>query len=118
VVFPYGISVRGGRVKSHAVSRIKDWRKMFEKGSRLKRPKYPMPGFVKQALEARGLMDEYRERPAYQQNDYIGWIDRAKLQATKEKRLHQMLAELEEGGVYMKMAHPSSKKNKKGVEKK
>ncbi len=84
---------------------------MDEKGSNLKRPKYPMPEFLKQALEERGLMDEYRNRPAYQQNDYIGWINRAKLQETKEKRLHQMLDELKAGGVYMKMTHPSSKKN-------
>ncbi len=84
---------------------------MIEKHSGLKRPKYPMPEFVKQALEERGLMDEYRERPAYQQNDYIGWINGAKLQETKDKRLLQMLDELEVGGVYMKMAHPSSKKS-------
>lgn len=77
---------------------------MVEKGSGLKRPSYQMPEFVKQALVERGLMDEYRKRPAYQQNDYIGWIDRAKLQETKEKRLNQMLDELKIGGVYMKMA--------------
>lgn len=76
----------------------------------LKRPRYPMPEFVKQALEERGLMNTYHERPAYQQNDYIGWINRAKLQETKGKRLHQMLDELAAGGVYMKMAHPSSKR--------
>lgn len=79
----------------------------------LKRPIHPMPEFVKQALEERGLMDEYRNRPAYQQNDYIGWINRAKRRETKEKRLNQMLDELKTGGVYMKMAHPSSKKTKK-----
>lgn len=83
---------------------------MVEKISGLKRVLHPMPEFVKHALEERGLMDEYRNRPAYQQNDYIGWINKAKLQQTKEKRLHQMLDELEAGGVYMKMAHPSSKK--------
>jgi uncharacterized protein YdeI (YjbR/CyaY-like superfamily) len=83
---------------------------MIEKDSGLKRPRHPMSEFVEQALEERGLMDEYRKRPAYQQNDYIGWINGAKLQETKEKRLHQMLDELEAGGVYMKMAHPSSKK--------
>lgn len=83
---------------------------MLKKTSGLKRPKNLMPGFIKQALEERGLMGEYGKRPAYQQNDYIGWIDRAKLQTTKEKRLHQMLDELEVGGVYMKMSHPSSKK--------
>lgn len=72
-----------------------------------------MPAFVKQALEGRGLMDEYIERPAYQQNDYIGWISRAKRQETKEKRLQQMLEELEKGGVYMNMEHPPSRKNTK-----
>jgi uncharacterized protein YdeI (YjbR/CyaY-like superfamily) len=54
-------------------------------------------------LEARGLMDAYRARPPYQQNDYIGWIQRAKLESTRQKRLNQMLDELERGGVYMKM---------------
>jgi uncharacterized protein YdeI (YjbR/CyaY-like superfamily) len=70
-----------------------------------------MPYFVKQALEERGLMAKYQERPAYQQNDYIGWINNAKLQETKEKRLHQMLEELEKGGIYMKMSHSPSRKN-------
>jgi uncharacterized protein YdeI (YjbR/CyaY-like superfamily) len=87
---------------------------MVKKSSRLKRPQHPMPETVKRALEERGLMDAYKERPAYQQNDYIGWINEAKQPETKEKRLHQMLAELEEGGVYMNMAHPPSRKNNKG----
>ena len=69
-----------------------------------------MLNFIKQALEDQGLTQEYTERPAYQQNDYIGWIDRAKRQETKEKRLRQMLIELEIGGVYMNMKHPASKK--------
>ena len=64
-----------------------------------------MPEFVKEALLRRGLMEAYRERPAYQQNDYIGWITRAKRQETIEKRLNQMLEELEDGDRYMKMAY-------------
>ena len=76
----------------------------------LKRPQYPMPAIVKQALEERALMEAYRKRPAYQRNDYVGWISRAKRQKTKEKRLQQMLDELEKGGVYMKMKHAPSKK--------
>ena len=76
--------------------------------SRLKRPRYPMPDFVRKALEENGLMEAYYKRPAYQQNDYVGWINRAKRQETKEKRLRQMLEELEAGGVYMKMKHPAS----------
>jgi uncharacterized protein YdeI (YjbR/CyaY-like superfamily) len=69
-----------------------------------------MPEFVKRALKERGLMQDYDDRPAYQRNDYIGWINRAKRQETKEKRLRQMLDELEKGGVYMKMKHPASSK--------
>ena len=76
--------------------------------SKLKRPQYPMPDFVRQALDERDLMDVYRKRPAYQQNDYVGWINCAKRHETKEKRLRQMLEELEAGGVYMKMKHPAS----------
>ena len=68
------------------------------------RPRYPMPDFFREALESRGLMEAYRARPPYQQNDYIGWITRAKRLETQQKRLVQMLDELEQGGVYMKMA--------------
>ena len=79
--------------------------------SNLERPRYPMPDFVKQALEQRGLLDDYCRRPAYQQNDYLSWIDRAKRQETKEKRLNQMLEELEIGGIYMNMDHQPSRKS-------
>jgi hypothetical protein len=78
--------------------------------SRLQRPRNPMPLFVRDALIKRNLLTAYKERPDYQQNDYIGWINRAKRQETKEKRLRQMLDELEKGGVYMRMKHAASKK--------
>jgi len=67
------------------------------------RPRYPMPDFIRDAINKRRLMDAYLARPSYQQNDYIGWITRAKLETTRQKRLDQMLDELEKGGVYMKM---------------
>ena len=76
-----------------------------EKFANLKRPRYPMPDFVKDALIQRGLMERYRDRPAYQQNDYVGWITRAKRQTTVQKRLYQMLDELERGDAYMKMSY-------------
>ena len=72
--------------------------------SGLKRAKNPMPVFVRNALNERGLMDAYRERPPYQQNDYLGWIARAKLEATRLKRVNQMLDELQDGKLYMNMA--------------
>jgi len=40
------------------------------------RPRYPIPDYIRDALNQRGLMDAYRARPPYQQNDYIGWIAR------------------------------------------
>ena len=71
--------------------------------SRMKRAIYKMPADVEQALTERGLMQSYNARPAYQQNDYVGWITRAKREGTRRRRLNQMLDELEAGGVYMRM---------------
>ena len=68
-----------------------------------------MPEFVLESLLARGLMGAYEARPPYQQNDYIGWITRAKREQTKQKRLNQMLDELENGDKYMKMDYRSKK---------
>ena len=73
--------------------------------SRQKRPRHPMPDSVRQALVEHNLMNAYCSRPPYQQNDYIGWINHAKKDETKEKRLQQMLDELKRGDVYMKMAY-------------
>ena len=80
--------------------------------SRLKRPLHAMPDFVQQALVEKQLMDAYRSRPPYQQNDYLSWITRAKLDFTRQKRLGIMLQELERGTGYMKMPwHPVKTKH-------
>ncbi|HEV8575383.1 MAG TPA: YdeI/OmpD-associated family protein [Dehalococcoidia bacterium] len=42
-------------------------------------------------------------RPPYQQNDWVGWIARAKREDTRQERLAQMLEELEGGEMYMGM---------------
>jgi len=77
--------------------------------SGLSRPVHRMPDFVLDALNEHGLYEAYRSRPAYQQNDYIGWIRRAKRPETKEKRLDQMLDELRSGDVYRKMDYRPSR---------
>ena len=82
------------------------------KFSSLSRPIQPMPEFVKEALEKSHLLDAYKSRPPYQQNDYLGWINRAKRQETKEKRLAQMLYELQRGDLYMNMAYKPAKPDK------
>jgi len=62
-----------------------------------------MPRFVAQALRTEGLETCFEERPWYQRNDYVGWINNAKREDTKMKRLQQMLDELRSGDIYMKM---------------
>jgi uncharacterized protein YdeI (YjbR/CyaY-like superfamily) len=69
------------------------------------RPRYPMPPFVEAALTQRALMEAYRSRPPYQQNDYIGWLTRARQPATRQRRLEQMLDELSAGDAYMRMPY-------------
>ncbi|HPF61151.1 MAG: YdeI/OmpD-associated family protein [Gemmatimonadetes bacterium] len=64
-----------------------------------------MPDDVRCALVEHGVVAAYEARPAYQRNDYIGWITRAKRPETRAKRLTQMLEELAAGDRYMKMAH-------------
>lgn len=77
----------------------------------LKRPTQSMSEDVRAALVARGLLNAYAARPAYQRNDYLAWIERAKRTETRAKRLGQMLAELDAGGVYMNMKHAASAKD-------
>lgn len=64
-----------------------------------KRPRHKMPAAIRAALSKRGALGAYNARPAYQRNDYLGWIAGAERDATKAKRTEQMLRELERGGV-------------------
>lgn len=75
------------------------------------RPKQTMPADVRRRLEQRNLADEYAARPFYQRNDYLSWIKQAKRPETRDKRIAQMLDELERGGVYMGMQHNPSRRN-------
>lgn len=72
-----------------------------------------MPDFVRTALESERLKNRYDQRPWYQRNDYLGWIQNAKREETKQKRLNQMLHELRTGDIYMKMDwRPRAKSDK------
>jgi len=61
----------------------------------------PMPGFVKTALAKHKLLDAFLARPEYQRNDYLTWLDGAKLPAQRQQRLTQFVEELGKGDVYM-----------------
>jgi len=71
-----------------------------------------MPAFIQRTLTESALLHAYRSRPVYQQNDYIGWITRAKRDETRAKRLEQMLHELTQGGRYMGMVWRASESKK------
>ncbi len=77
----------------------------------LERAQHPMPEDIASALDHNDLRGDYDNRPAYQRNDYLGWIGRAKTGQTRERRIAQMLDELDHGGVYMRMIHAPSRKN-------
>ena len=74
------------------------------------RPVESMPDDVEQELTEAGVLADYRARPFYQRNDYLSWIRRAKRLDTRQKRIRQMIDELDRGGVYMRMDHPPSRK--------
>lgn len=71
--------------------------------TRMTRAVYDIPDDVVTLLKEKGLWDAYKSRPPYQQNDYIGWIIRAKRQKTRDKRIGIMLSELQAGHGYMGM---------------
>lgn len=65
----------------------------------------PLPADIKRALSRRGLARAYAARPPYQQRDYASWITAAKQVVTRDKRLEQMLDELDDGQRYMGMRY-------------
>ena len=62
--------------------------------------KHPMPANVRAALEKRILMEAYLARPEYQKSDYLKWISLAAGPTAKQKRLDQMLDELDKGTLF------------------
>lgn len=76
---------------------------------KLQRPLNPMPDDIARLLSERGLKAAYAVRPAYQRNDYLGWIAAAKRPETRQRRIDQMLEELEAGEAYMRMPYHGPK---------
>lgn len=70
---------------------------------------HPLPDFIDDALKEENLELIYKSRPVYQKNDYIAWIGRSRTEKTLIKRLDQMLAELKNGDIYMKMEYSPRK---------
>jgi uncharacterized protein YdeI (YjbR/CyaY-like superfamily) len=64
-----------------------------------------MPADVRAALVEHDLVEAYRARPPYQRNDYLAWIKRAKMPATRTKRLQIMVRELAARSGYMGLVY-------------
>jgi len=77
----------------------------FPSAENLKRELQPMPQDIAERLKREGVEKAYAARPAYQRNDYLGWIARAKRTDTRERRIRQMLDELRAGNAYMRMRY-------------
>ncbi|MPM13088.1 hypothetical protein SDC9_59443 [bioreactor metagenome] len=98
-------------IDHNMIADIVRWRVEQAKGGKstfsepVKRERYAMPDFMAAALDKTNLWESYRARPPYQQNDYIGWITRGRQEETRQKRLVQMLEELQAGDAYMGMAY-------------
>src|SRR4051812_43556158 len=60
----------------------------------------PMPGQVKGALAKRNLLDTYIARPQYQKDDYLKWVAAAAGPTEKQKRIDQLVDEIEKGNVF------------------
>jgi hypothetical protein len=70
----------------------------FDRGVRGKKP---IPGFVRTALAKHKVTDAFLARPEYQRNDYLTWLEGAKLTEQRQQRLDQLVTELQKGDVYM-----------------
>ena len=79
--------------------------------SNLRRELNPMEDFIKDRLVKDEVLDKYNERPAYQRSQYIDWITSAKREATKEKRLNQMIDELKAGDSFKGEKYNAKKKD-------
>ena len=73
--------------------------------SKMTRKVLDIPDYIAAALDESGLWERYRTRPPYQRNDYIRWITRGKREETRQKRIAQMLEELQAGDAYMGMRY-------------
>jgi uncharacterized protein YdeI (YjbR/CyaY-like superfamily) len=75
------------------------------------RARRKMSDEVRERLKTSGTMPVYEERPPYQRNDYLIWIESAKRPETRRKRIDKMVDELKRGDVYMNMPWHSGKES-------
>jgi uncharacterized protein YdeI (YjbR/CyaY-like superfamily) len=87
--------IQQGRMTSAGLSKV-DFPLSEAPAARPKRPKLPLPDWLKAGLMASLAAWENFQRlaPSHQRN-YIGWISEAKKEETRQKRLREAIARLE-----------------------
>jgi len=66
-----------------------------------------IPPYIKKVLQREGLLEKYNQQIYTYRKGYAQWIEGAKRQETKDKRMRQMIRELKERKVYMGMPRSS-----------
>jgi uncharacterized protein YdeI (YjbR/CyaY-like superfamily) len=86
---------------------ISESKELVDQGKNIKffRPKpglkkFDVPDAYEKLLKEAGRWQDYKSRPYYQQKGWIQWIEQAKQESTRQKRIKQMLIELK-NGTYM-----------------
>ncbi len=68
-----------------------------------KNKKVMLPDWLKLPLDEEGLLEKYENQIYTYRKGYLQWIQQAKRDVTKHKRIEIMLRELHEGKTYMGM---------------
>ncbi len=74
------------------------------------RPEQWIPADVLEALVAGKVINEFNDRPKDQRTKYVEWIGESDGEGERAARASQMVEELREGGVFLGMPHPASRK--------
>lgn len=68
-----------------------------------------LPPYIKTVLKKEGLLQKYEEQIFTYRKGYLQWIEQAKTEETKQKRINIMLKELHTGKEYMGMERSDKK---------
>lgn len=69
-----------------------------------------LPLYIKKALQQSKLLDAFEKQIYTYRKGYVHWIEQAKQEETKQRRIAQMLREVKSGKEYMGMQRAPSRK--------
>ena len=82
---------------SQAIGNNKQGKKVDFGAAKPGEKSFKPPAEYQELLSQHGQLELYKTRPYYQQKGWIQWIESAKTEATRQKRIAMMLSELRHG---------------------